>query len=46
MKVLQNQDYTTRYGAGLHQHHTEVIGGNDWSGDFALNVDDSVGFRN
>uniref|UniRef100_A0A3Q4GL73 Perforin-1-like n=1 Tax=Neolamprologus brichardi TaxID=32507 RepID=A0A3Q4GL73_NEOBR len=35
-----------QYGAGLHQHHTEVIGGNDWSGDFALNVDDSVGFRN
>uniref|UniRef100_A0AAX7UZJ5 MACPF domain-containing protein n=1 Tax=Astatotilapia calliptera TaxID=8154 RepID=A0AAX7UZJ5_ASTCA len=24
MKVLQNQDYTTRYGAGLHQHHTEA----------------------
>lgn len=45
-KVLQNQDHTTRYGAGLHQHHTEVIGGDDWSGDFALNVDDSVGFRN
>ncbi|KAL3996768.1 ADP-ribosylation factor-like protein 8 [Sarotherodon galilaeus] len=45
-KVLQNQDYTTGYGAGLHQHHTEVIGGNGWSGDFPLNVDNSVGFRN
>ncbi|CAI5680995.1 unnamed protein product [Oreochromis niloticus] len=46
MKVLQNQDSTTMYRAGLHKHHTEVIGGNDWSGDFAFNVDDSVGFRN
>uniref|UniRef100_A0A3Q0T2I8 MACPF domain-containing protein n=1 Tax=Amphilophus citrinellus TaxID=61819 RepID=A0A3Q0T2I8_AMPCI len=44
MKVIQNQDSTTMYGATIHQHHNEVTGGTGWSGDFSLEHDDSEAY--
>ncbi|MEQ2201752.1 hypothetical protein XENOCAPTIV_017468 [Xenoophorus captivus] len=43
-KVLQNYNSFTGYASGLHQHYTEVSGGNGWSGEFAISQNDSTGF--
>ncbi|XP_047222802.1 perforin-1-like [Girardinichthys multiradiatus] len=42
--VLQNYNSSTGYASGLHQHYTEVSGGNGWSGEFAISQNDSTGF--
>lgn len=44
--ILENWDVTTRYSSGLHQHYTDVVGGNGWLGEFSLAYDDSLGFKN
>ncbi|KAK2817308.1 hypothetical protein Q5P01_025499 [Channa striata] len=44
-KVQQNQDTVTGYSSGLHQHHTEVIGGSGWYGEYSLTRNDSQGYK-
>ncbi|XP_063333289.1 perforin-1-like [Pelmatolapia mariae] len=44
--ILENRDIATKYSFGLHQHYTDVVGGNGWLGEFSLAYDDSLGFKN
>ncbi|XP_043970624.1 perforin-1-like [Gambusia affinis] len=44
--VLRNQDFATGYSSGLHQHHTEVSGGNGLLGKFSISKDNSKAYWN
>lgn len=44
--LLENRDVATRYSSGLHQHYTDVVGGDGWLGEFSLAYDDSLDFKN
>ncbi|KAF3687905.1 Perforin-1 [Channa argus] len=44
-RVLQNQDLSTLYSGGLHQHYADVTGGTGWNGDFSLTEDNSKHYK-
>uniref|UniRef100_A0A3P8X5L0 MACPF domain-containing protein n=1 Tax=Cynoglossus semilaevis TaxID=244447 RepID=A0A3P8X5L0_CYNSE len=44
-KILENMDTAASYSAGLHQHVTEVTGGNGWLGEFSLSGIDASGYE-
>ncbi|GAA6221629.1 perforin-1-like [Lates japonicus] len=44
--VLQNHAASALYSSALHQHYTEVVGGNGWRGEFALTHNNSQGYQN
>uniref|UniRef100_A0A3P9QJ15 Perforin-1-like n=1 Tax=Poecilia reticulata TaxID=8081 RepID=A0A3P9QJ15_POERE len=44
--VLKNKDSATNFRSGLHQHFTEVSGGNGWLGKFSIFQNDSMGYMN
>uniref|UniRef100_A0A096M410 MACPF domain-containing protein n=1 Tax=Poecilia formosa TaxID=48698 RepID=A0A096M410_POEFO len=46
IRVLLNKDFATGYSSGLHQHFTEVSGGNGWLGEFSIFKNDSMGYMN
>uniref|UniRef100_A0A096M2H2 MACPF domain-containing protein n=1 Tax=Poecilia formosa TaxID=48698 RepID=A0A096M2H2_POEFO len=46
ISVLKNQDVATNFSSGLHQHFTEMSGGNGWLGKFSIFQNDSMGFMN
>ncbi|XP_014882203.1 perforin-1-like isoform X1 [Poecilia latipinna] len=46
IRVLLNKDSATGYSSGLHQHFTEVSGGNGWLGEFSISQNDSMGYMN
>ncbi|CAG5928726.1 unnamed protein product [Menidia menidia] len=45
-KVLQNEHFSNSYSPSLHQHHTEVSGGNGWLGELSLTHNDSESYSN
>ncbi|XP_027872719.1 perforin-1-like [Xiphophorus couchianus] len=46
MGVLLNQDSATNFSSGLHQHHSEVLGGDGWLGEFSISQNDSTAYMN
>ncbi|XP_023190264.1 perforin-1-like [Xiphophorus maculatus] len=46
MGVLLNQDSATNFSSGLHQHHSEVLGGDGWLGEFSIYKNDSTAYMN